>query len=756
VDDSALTEDIPFGPFEGTLITVYAAAGSKSRVHAGTTCSLLRSTKVRELNLPLTAVTVRQMCQTCAQWGRWARPDTALGIFLDSLTGLGLLYQLAAYLPSELDEELADADADPARAAELLSRGDWPDDHDDEDLDAAYEQARELREYALRSWRRAADSVHAAFDVVARYPWLADWARSRLDEKIACVERLRSLVASLIPAGNLVDAAAAALLPEPDLPIGLPGVTVPEDRPRTRSFPHDAWLAWQRNAEKTWRSIEDDGLVGHYLLADKFGRKRKGRDEAEQALRNLFHSWAELVEHTVDAAQGQPDMFLVATIPRAEHLPGRESDTLVGFDELLTQWHCGVLAVYTVAADWQHRVALLRVPHLIGKRLLLERDDLRCADLAHDADPTDDTSELLATWVHHNLSAPETALLPGVLDDGTVETRRAITIADVNALKKSGTAVNQRYLVYSVSNGVETLHLDQLAQRCSRGWHGVILAGEAGLPASLVDPWIEDMLRDADAEGTPQRIGSRVDMRAGERLLLQGLPFRGEADVRRDLRRLALARTAQDLRSLNGNERSRSSDGLGAGVWHALLAFTQLHLNPFLLENREAPRWRGGLGLPLSVLADVQIYTTNADPAYGKGHTPECRHVHRVFRGVDFGDDLLTVADLLRRRDFDWCSTCGGYAVRRLSDSQFEYYEAAHRLREIHERVESWTRDGGDRPRRADVVDLVDTVTALGDHEFEHVSGWSLSDGRAWNDAVRSIRGKAESVLTSASAGATD
>ncbi|HTI19623.1 MAG TPA: hypothetical protein VL652_01445 [Kutzneria sp.] len=75
--------------------------------------------------------------------------------------------------------------------------------------------------------------------------------------------------------------------------------------------------------------------------------------------------------------------------------------------------------------------ALLRVPHLIGGRLLIEGDDLRCGELAQGGDPAGDPDGLLAEWVQQNATAQAPAPLPAVLDHGTVECRRPITIADV-------------------------------------------------------------------------------------------------------------------------------------------------------------------------------------------------------------------------------------------------------------------------------------------------------------------------------------
>lgn len=34
------------------------------------------------------------------------------------------------------------------------------------------------------------------------------------------------------------------------------------------------------------------------------------------------------------------------------------------------------------------------------------------------------------------------------------------------------------------------------------------------------------------------------------------------------------------------------------------------------------------------------------------------------------GGDLLTVTDLMARTDFDWCSKCGGCAIRKLTEFQ--------------------------------------------------------------------------------------
>jgi hypothetical protein len=158
----------------------------------------------------------------------------------------------------------------------------------------------------------------------------------------------------------------------------------------------------------------------------------------------------------------------------------------------------------------------------------------------------------------------------------------------------------------------------------------------------------------------------------------------GTEDRDLNLRLLALARGAHDLRSLDAGQ----PGGLPVAVWHGLLTEDRLDLVPFRQPGSD--RWRSGSGLLLGPLAAVQLYTTNADPLIGgKGHSPLCRHAHE--RAVVAGDDLLTVADLMARTDFDWCSKCGGYAMRRLSDSQLSYYRAAHQLHDIKRRLDGGT-----------------------------------------------------------------
>ncbi|MEW2488709.1 hypothetical protein [Streptomyces sp. NPDC048411] len=152
-------------------------------------------------------------------------------------------------------------------------------------------------------------------------------------------------------------------------------------------------------------------------------------------------------------------------------------------------------------------------------------------------------------------------------------------------------------------------------------------------------------------------------------------------------------------------------------------------------------RWHSGIGLPLGILGQAQLYTTNAGTRIeGKGHLPLCRRTRD--RGVAANDDLLTVSDLLARDDFDLGSKCGGCAVRRLTDTQLSIYRAAHRLHDV-------TRQLDDERTRRLSVDLdvvIPQLEELADWRPVEEEGWHTNDSWRWREAVRDLRRKAEKV----------
>lgn len=381
-----------------------------------------------------------------------------------------------------------------------------------------------------------------------------------------------------------------------------------------------------------------------------------------------------------------------------------------------------MLVTWTVDADWGSRVLTLEVPDLVAERLLGPTNGLPCS-------PDDATAHL-----------PErdhgTGIQPGIFDDTPVFGRRPVTLDHVSALRTLAPGADQLYLVFSASGGAEVLSLDIIERRLTKGWLGVLIAGARDLPASVIgleEPEASPApeVRDAQLPGRGQGVhdphfGERLGLAEGRRRTIRQTYGTEDRDL--NLRLLALARGAHDLRSLD----SERSGGLPVAVWHGLLTEDRLDLAPFRQPGSD--RWRGGSGLPLGPLAAVQLYTTNANPLIeGKGHSPLCRHAHD--RAVVAGDDLLTVADLMARTDFDWCSKCGGYALRSLTDSQLSYYRAAHRLHDI-----KWRLDGRSGTPDTDTFTVITRLEELADWQPLDEEQWCSSDSWQWQDTIRQLR----------------
>ncbi|MFD5205323.1 hypothetical protein ACFWNF_00030 [Streptomyces anulatus] len=96
-------------------------------------------------------------------------------------------------------------------------------------------------------------------------------------------------------------------------------------------------------------------------------------------------------------------------------------------------------------------------------------------------------------------------------------------------------------------------------------------------------------------------------------------------------------------------------------------------------------------------------------------------------------DDLFTVADLMARTDFDRCSKCGGYAMRRLSDTQLSYYRAAHQLHGIKQRLGIPDTD------TSAVINRLEELVAWSPVDEEQ---WCGSDSWQWQDIIRELRRK--------------
>ncbi|MFG2883440.1 hypothetical protein ACGFYV_14250 [Streptomyces sp. NPDC048297] len=325
---------------------------------------------------------------------------------------------------------------------------------------------------------------------------------------------------------------------------------------------------------------------------------------------------------------------------------------------------------------------------------------------------------------------------PGVFDDTPVFDRRPVTLDHIRALRTLGPGADELYVVFSASGGAEVLPLDTVEKRLAKGWLGVLIAGARDLPGSVFGPEepehsSEPEAGEAQLSGCGQGVhdpnfGEGLGLAEGTRRTLR--QTYATEDWNLNLRLLALARGAHDLRSLDAGQ----PGGLPVEVWHGLLTEDRLDLLPFQQSGSE--RWRSGSGLPLGPLAAVQLYTTNASPLVeGKGHSPLCRHAHE--RAVVAGDDLLTVADLMARADFDWCSKCGGYAMRRLSDTQLSYYRAAHRLHEIKRRL-----DRGSGIPDTETSTVIARLDELAAWQPVDEAEWCGSDSWQWQDTIRELR----------------
>ena len=757
--DDGLTPDIPLGPFEGTLITVYTA-GKTARLHATRDCSRLRADHINETKVPLNAATFKQMCADCARENRWAPSETALGMYLRAVARYALPYDLDRDTEPDpddcvTDEEIVDAAVALQRGLSL-SADDASEDDEGTDNNPweVFQAARELRDSAAQEWCSAAESLIRAASTVARYPWLKPWASKRLDLKSNYADVLRSQAAQLLNRNALLTASAAEQITMPDLPMSDPAFAVLGDMSDIRLALQGLWYDWHHQVSHGWLMPPDYSFYLTCKIVDRLGNKRKGRDQLSARSHDLLNAWADAALTRVTKAASHPDRLIVTTlrIPEMDHSGRRDS-----LNNQLSRWELGVLIVFMVAADWATRTFLLKVPPIIAERLLADHGTLQSTESPGDPEGAEAYESLLEASADERLAgAGHSAFLPGVLDDTPVSQRRVITLAEVRTLREVLDERRQIFLVCSVANGAEVLHLATVEERCKSGWTGILIAEAGDLPAALFGSHLtvtpDDSNNETDDALTPDwgsryltaenpRFGEQLGNEAGERRLRQMNSH--VHDVRwleHSFRILTLARGVHDLRSIDGE----SVNGLAAvpqDVWLALLLVRDnLNLQPFWPHDPEERR-HGGLGLPLAVLADVQIYTTNADPTImGKGHSPFCQHAHD--RGIRHNDFLLTLEEVMRRTDLDWCRNCGGYAIRRLSDEQLSYYRVAHMLHSIDKALR--LELAGNGSQQIDLVSAQSTFDEIHQWLYGDRDRWQVGDTWRIEEVLRELKGKAD------------
>jgi hypothetical protein len=726
--------DVPLGPFEGSLVTVHSAKSKVANLHVSRQCGQLRTPDVRTVDVPLEATVLRRLCSRCAGWSVWGRPGTGLGMFLGAFGGTGLLYQLQSYVEPDGDECWTDREA--REAAELLrAEEDFdPDDPDDEeDVEGgtsrreAREDAEELRGLIFAHWRGAAQSLYRAQTVLAHFPWLEEWAKPSLTTKTRYLETLRAQAARFVDPEALVVAAAATALPIPDLPHADPAFAVLGGNSRVSRALVDLWHRWQSAAGRPWEGAVTRAYLS-YEIVRGIRSNRKGYDAARVEAARLIDSWEDKAREAATSADRAPRCRLTAHLPEASEAAPRHDAR--NFLDGLDTWTLGVLLTWTVEADWGSGVLTLDVPGLVAERLLSPASDLPCKP----ADAAPDLPE-----PGHGPGKRPAIVRPGIFDDTPVFGRHPVTLDHIRALRTLTPGADELYLVFSASGGAEVLPLATNERRLAKGWLGVLIAGPRDLPGSVIGPEEpehspEPEVRDAQLSGRGQGVhdpyfGEGLGHAEGGRRTLRQTYGTEDRDL--NLRLLALARGAHDLRSLDAERPGR----LPVAVWHGLLTEDRLSLAPFRRPGSD--RWRSGSGLPLGPLAAVQLYTTDANPLIeGKGHSPLCRHAHE--RAVVAGDDLLTIADLMARADFDWCSKCGGYAIRRLSDSQLSYYRAAHHLHDIKRRL-----DGESGIPDAETSTVMTRLDELAAWQPVDEDQWCSSGSWQWQDTIRELRRRA-------------
>ncbi|MEU8787093.1 hypothetical protein [Streptomyces sp. NPDC048637] len=734
-----LTPDVPLGPFEGTAITVWSGQGKQAKLHAKPSCSYLRSAHGVERTVHLDAVVVGRMCPQCGTYGSWARPGTGLAVFLDTVTGLGLLYELDSFRAPD-EDTFSDEEVRHAAAVLYTPVADGPavpaeQDDAEDDEDGTWEERQEaqrVRESVLRQWGGALASMHRTHRKLALFPWLRAWAGEALEAKAGYLRVLQEQARLLVVERALLAAAAAAAMTEPDVPADEPAFAPLGGPGKARRLLLKLWRRWRSAVEDSWDDPQQQTYVVHHLT-DTMGSRRKGRKQILDRARAVVAGWEADVRTAAGGRHGE--RVVVARFPddAAERGSGR---SLV---DRLGEWELGVLASYTAGTVWEPQSVLtLRVPEPVAVRLLTHPHTL-----SYSEPETAEAGQPAAPSPAEPRPGTGSGLGPGVFDDAPVHSRRPVTSEHLRALRTAMRDAEQLYVVFSVDGGLEVVALSVLEERCSSGWQGCIVAGASDLPDALFAP--RQPSSGQEEPVWPARIhdphheafGSHLSSTEGERVLVR--LREGRRDTDHALRSLALARGVADLRRLEAvgyDDRDFPRRPFVSAVWHGLLAMEQLDLEPF--EHDTGTGWRQGSGLPLGVLAKVQVYTSDAEGRYqGRAHSPDCKH-RRPERGVTGDDDLVSIAELLDNKGFDPCSKCGGYAVRRLSQDQVAYYRAAHRLHSLTDQVRSAAVGS------AGSAELAAQLTEFAELDRRTADAWFplRKEARQWRRTVAALMGE--------------
>lgn len=672
-----LSTRIPLGPFAESPVKVWSAPGKAAKLHASAHCSRLRSGQLVVSELPLHHV-VERWCPQCTTYGRWGRPGTGVGIFLDALSGMGLLYELDRYAGADEDTR---SDDEVRQAAVLLKRaprgepedGEPEDGDDAEDEWQAAQEARDVRTWVFEQWRGAAASLHRAQRLLAPFPWLRPWADSALQQKASYIALLQGQAKQLVSREALTAAACAGVMDTPQLPEEDPAFAALGTPTTVAPMLASLWRRWSGRASASWEHPREHAYLVRYLT-NEMGSRRKGRDAVLEGGRRLVAAWTAAAETGSNGARGERTLLARLPEQNPEQPGGRDEKFL----QNLSEWETGVLVSWGEDVDWERLTVTLEVPKPIAAGLMSSASALACSTL-------DDTGAAPTV-------APELLVEPGVFDDGPIAKRQPVTPGHLRALRAVSQDVDQLYLVLSTAGGPEVMPLSLLEQRVAAGDRCIVVTAASDLPDELLPVQDPPVSQDDSAAGGsiwPPRVhdlehpdfGRELGIAEGQQLVMRlGRRGRDTREVDFALRSLALANAVTDLRTLEGefDQSDYRHNAFPRDMWHGLLAMEQLDLQPFKQVTDD--RFHSGSGLPLAVLARVQLYTTDATGHYqGRAHSPACAH-QRHDRGLTRHYDLTTVDEILRAKRFDPCSKCGGYATRRLTEAQVAYYRTAHQL----------------------------------------------------------------------------
>ncbi|MFF1505465.1 hypothetical protein ACFVZR_37915 [Streptomyces sp. NPDC058316] len=734
-----LTPDVPLGPFEGAVVTLCSTQARDAKLHFTSSCSYVRSARVAERKVQLDASAVGRLCTQCASYGSWARPGTGLAVFLDAVTGLGLLYELGrccdadedSFDDMELDEAASLLFPASASSKERAQTDEGEEEGAEDDCWEEVREARHVREAVVGEWLDSLVSLHRVHRVLALFPWLRSWAEPRVQQKLDRLQVLRTRAGRLIAPDALALAAAVSGMKEPDFPVDDPAFALLGARDDVRNALTSLWRQWRDAVEDSWDHPREQEYLA-YRLSRGMSSRRKGLEQMLERAQELLSAWAEEATRSVTADCG--GQVLSVRLGGSLSAASRSASAL----DRLSQWERGVLASYTVSVDWAgsaEPVISLRVPKLVAARLLSQRSPLVYETQTEGKPPAGDRTSVLEA---------DAGLGPGVFDDTPVHGRQLLRQEHLRALRDTAGGAEQLYAVLGLGAGVEVVTLGALEQRCAAGWQGVILAAASDLPDALIDtalqPYAGDPAENDDVWVRPaydpeeDAFGRGLSAAEGGRVVVR--LCREKREIRQALKSLALARSLPDLRDLEAvaeDEQGYPLRPFAAAVWNGVLAMEQLDLEPFASVGDEY--WADGSGLPLGVLASVQAYTTDASCRFqGRTHSPGCAH-RRPYAGVDRQDEKVTIAELLHNKSFDPCSKCGGYAVRRLSDTQVAYYRAAHRL---HHLIQISAAGSG----RVDVERYLSRLDELSTLDAQTERAWLPSPGQAhrWRQAVIRLR----------------